>query len=193
MLEIPDINPICLVGIDPGTRFLGYCRMLIHPHTYTVLGIESETIQAIQSSYYNRQLSLVHGDTVARIQCYKSELLQRFLIDRPTLIASESPFFHKLHPSSYAPLVEVVCAIREAVWNYDINLPLETIAPMVVKKAINAKSNAIKEEMTLALLNYAPYRSILPRQYITELDEHSVDAIAVVTALYRSKVLHETI
>ena len=186
MFEIPEYE-ICLVGIDPGTRYLGYSRMMIDSQN-RILSVDSETIVAERSMWYDRQMSMVCGDSVARIYSYRNELLQRFTRDRPTLIACESPFFHRLHPGSYGPLVETFAMIREVVWQYDSHLVLEGIAPMVVKKSIGARSNAAKEEMTDALIQYPLFKGVLSKSYIAELDEHSVDAIAVVNALYRHKV-----
>lgn len=190
MFEIPEYE-ICLVGIDPGTRYLGYSRMMIDSSN-RILSVDSETIVAERSMWYDRQMSMVCGDSVARIYSYRGELMQRFTRDRPTLIACESPFFHRLHPGSYGPLVETFAMIREVVWQYDSHLVLEGIAPMVVKKSIGARSNATKEEMTEALIQYPLLKGVLSKSYIAELDEHSVDAIAVVNALYRNKVLHQS-
>ena len=149
MFEIPEYE-ICLVGIDPGTRYLGYSRMMIDSGN-RILRIDSETIVAERSVWYDRQMSLVCGDSVARIYSYRSEL-----------------------------------------WQYDSHLVLEGIAPMVVKKSIGARSNATKEEMTEALIQYPLFKGILSKGYIAELDEHSVDAIAVVNALYRNRVLKQS-
>lgn len=189
MFEIPEYE-ICLVGIDPGTRYLGYSRMMIDSGN-RILSVDSETIVAERSVWYDRQMSMVCGDSVARIYSYRSELLQRFTRDRPTLIACESPFFHRLHPGSYGPLVETFAMIREVVWQYDSHLVLAGVPPMVVKKSIGARSNATKEEMTEALIQYPLLKGVLSKGYIAELDEHSVDAIAVVNALYRSRVLRD--
>lgn len=183
MLKIPNYPPLLIIGIDPGTQHLGCAFLHLDSMSNEIVSLSAITYTAKQLAEYDKNIALVHSDTTARIFAYRQFLTNLFTEHKPTLIGSESPFFFRLHPGAYGPLVETLAAIREAVWNYDNTLSLTTIPPSNVKKAVHAKGNATKEDMTKALLAYPD----LPcdKEVLANYDEHSVDACAVALATYR--------
>lgn len=186
MFTLPTLQDIKIVGIDPGTTSLGLTVISIDPYTYQINSINANTYLAKNLPTYNKYLSSVHGDLMARVSAYKEFLVDLFREIKPSLIGSESPFFYRTHPGAYGPLVETLAAIREAVWIYDNNLPLFTVPPSNVKQAIGAKGNAKKEDMIIALSNFKPFN--LDQSFINQLDEHSIDSIAVCAAMFKEYI-----
>lgn len=189
-MYFPPLQDIKIIGIDPGTTSLGICIVTINPYTYQVSNLDANTIFANKLPSYDKYLSSIHGDLMARIFAYRSYLEELFIMYKPTLIGSESPFFYRTHPGAYGPLVETLAAIREAVWRYDNTLPLITIPPSNVKKAIGAKGNANKDDVFKALLNYTPFN--LDPVFISQLDEHAIDAIAVTAGILNDYVWRQS-
>lgn len=179
MLTMPaDASPILpIVGIDPGSVSLGVGVIWFN--------IDTNCIEMTEAKTYNGEklgrgswITERSGDRAGRIAGLKDNLLRIFNIVQPVVIASESPFFNQRRPQAYGALTEVVCAIREAVEDYDRWKHLQLIDPPTVKNAVGAKGNAGKEEVKEKLLGlpHINYQGEVP---LYALDEHSVDAIAV--------------
>lgn len=181
------LKDIKIIGIDPGTQHLGLAIGSVDSYSYQIRNIEVCTYKAVQLPTYDKHLSYVHGDLTARVKAYRDFLYHEFCRVQPTLIASESPFFYRTHPGAYGPLVETLAAIREAVWLYDNTLPLYTVPPSNVKQAIGAKGNAKKEDMIDALERFSLFG--MSKERISQLDEHGIDACAVMAALYKDRFI----
>ena len=186
MFRLPVFKDLKVIGIDPGTTSLGLCIITLDGYSNEIKDISATTYLAKNLPTYSKYQSEIHGDLMARITAYRLFLSQLFIDVEPTLIGSESPFFYRTHPGAYGPLVETLASIREAVWQYDNTLPLLTYPPSNVKQAINAKGNAKKEDMIIALSNFKPFN--LDISYINQLDEHSIDAIAVCAAIFKDYI-----
>lgn len=188
MFSLPTTIPtLKIVGIDPGTSTLGLAVLEIDATTYDFISISATTYQGKYLPGYDKQLSKMHGDSFARVHAYRSYLLDKFNLINPSVIASEAPFFHRLHPAAFAPLVEIVSAIKEAVYYYDAYMPLTTVPPLNVKRAIMAQGND-KSDMRTALERYTPFS--IASSIIAAMDEHSIDACAVCAYVFNQ--LHST-
>lgn len=171
-----------LVGIDPGSTNLGVAVLTIDLETLAIVSTYAFTVHADKSPYYE-WMSEYHPDRVQRIRALEEILYQTFLRYQPLQVWSESPFYNRFRPNAYGVLVEVLECIRRAVFQYHPTLPLMTIDPPSVKKALGASSKAKKDAVALALSEMTALKLTVP---LAQLDEHAVDAIGVVYGGYRN-------
>lgn len=166
-----------IVGIDPGTEHLGLSCITFNVVT---LGIHQTAAQVFVGSKLgiSSQQSLVHSARFARIDAHRENLTSVLRALKPVAVVCESPFFNSMRPQAYGALVEIVNAIRYAVWEYDPQMPLDLLDPPRVKRSVGAAGNAKKDVMQQAVLGLSElnFQGPVP---LTELDEHSIDAIAV--------------
>ena len=166
-----------LIGIDPGTTKLGLCTLEFNIDTLEVVKIEAITLDAdkLPSSPW---MGAIYGERLRRIFALRRYLIDHFHETTPISVGSESPFYNRNRPNAYAALVEVLCSIREAYIEYSIRSPLFLIDPPTVKKAIGAAGNADKVSVKAKILTHPVLceKSTTP---INDLDEHSLDAMAV--------------
>lgn len=166
-----------LLGIDPGSSNLGISIYKLDFQTLAIKESFAFTISAKDTGFYNRYTSDVFGDKIARLQAMKNELASVFRTYSPSIIMCESPFFNRFTPNAYAILIEVVNLIQETVWEYNYQIPFFKIDPPTAKRAVGAKGNAKKEEMTQAIIEIKDRLKL--RNNPLELDEHSIDALAI--------------
>ena len=174
-----------LIGIDPGTNTLGVAELSFDVETLQILNITAVTLVAAKQTrdFWSNG---IHGDRFGRINWLEDELTEIFHISDPFQIAVESPFFNRMRPNAFEPLIQIKFAIQRAVYHFTAWKQLYEIDPPTVKKSVGAKGNADKDTMKLAVIAYLelhgiPYTGPVP---INELDEHSIDAIAVVIARF---------
>lgn len=179
MLPYPqDANElVSIVGIDPGSETLGCSILCFNLRTFEIISVEAVTFigSKLTSSDWTGE---IFNDRIQRIQAHERNLLQLFQRINPLIIAIESPFMSVRRPSAYGALTEVVCAVRNAVLQFDVWRPLYLVDPPNAKKAVNAKGNADKEGVKAGLKTIPELMQAL-QVPIEHLDEHSIDAIAV--------------
>nr|DAP96957.1 MAG TPA: RuvC [Caudoviricetes sp.] len=182
MFQLPNIPYFRIIGIDPGTVNLGICILDIDPYTYQFQDIKAYTVIARRLPYFDIQTALTHGETTARIHAYQHYLYQLFQDQHPSIVACEEPFYHRLHPGSYKPLVALLTHIQQALYQYNPYLPITLMSPLSVKKAVNAQGSKDKDAVRQGLLHYQPFS--LSESFLNVLDEHAVDACAVCAYVY---------
>jgi Holliday junction resolvasome RuvABC endonuclease subunit len=181
---------VAIIGIDPGSTHLGVAVLKFNTLTSEIVHTEAWTLDGGRLKGKNNWLEEIHGARTARIEAMGRELLNTFYHYQPVGVASESPFINSKFPMSGLVLTEVLSEIRNAVMDYDSWQQLHMVPPSSVKNAVSAPGNANKEVMkekvaAIPILNYA---GNVPLKY---LDEHSIDAIAVVFSLYRKVISRE--
>lgn len=167
-----------VISIDPGTDNLGFAVLDVTYDDFKIIKTVSKTITASKLVTEESWISQVHGYRMARIQKLKEVLINNFNNIEPAFIVCESPFFNPRMPGAFQPLAEILFAIKEAVLEHNWWLPLYLIDPSTIKKSVKAPGNADKTVMKkcvdeLTDINYEG--DVL----IKDLDEHSIDAIAV--------------
>ena len=187
MLRLPKdgATTTTIVGIDPGTETLGVAIMTISLLDYSILSTEARTFHGSKLAGKESWLSEVFGSRTDRVKAHEENLLNIFNSVKPLLIASESPFYNQRFPQAYGALMEVICAIRSAVMRHSNWKSLGLFDPPTVKNAVGAQGNADKNTVysKVIALNCLNYTGLVP---ITELDEHSIDAIAVAYCQYKN-------
>lgn len=188
-LVIPsNASPIAsIIGVDPGSNCLGVGIIYYDVITLEIVGSDAFTLFADKLAK-NSWTGFVHGGRAGRIEAL-GETLLKVMHDQTGLtdVISESPFMSRF-AQTFAALTEVVNEVRFAVTRYHPWMPLHLVDPPSVKNAVGAKGNADKDAVKLALrmLEGFVYTGGIP---FGDLDEHSVDALAV--GYFRYKQLKE--
>lgn len=178
-----------VVGIDPGSQTLGLCVLSFDIVTFEIISTQAKTFYGDRLPQYDKFIAATHGDRVARILAHKQNIKELLYYYKPIIVASESPFFNTRRPNAFAALLEVLTMIRDSIIEYNPYQPLIGIDPPTVKKAVGAPGNADKSMVLLALSKMGDALK-LNQNYISQLDEHSVDAIAVAYCAYVNQVLN---
>lgn len=171
-------NYVSLIGIDPGSTHLGISIMRVDPTNWTIINTRAKTIHAQKLIDLNSDLVIYHGEKIARIRQLNQKLSTLFAFERPIAVASESPFYSQRRPSAFGVLTEVIDSVREAVYQYNVSMPLTLIDPPTVKKAVGAPGNADKE-VVKRFVKQSPLLNYVGDTPLELLDEHSIDSIAV--------------
>jgi hypothetical protein len=174
-------NYCCIIGIDPGNQ-MGVTLLWFHPISMEIIRIEPMTLNQDKLTVDDNHIQY-HGIRFAKNMALRDALVNLFRIYWPVAVVSESPFFNRLSPGSYGPLLEMVFSIRLAVSLYDSWMGLDVIPPSNVKQALGAKGNCGKPEMITALINNINITSKLIRP-VNELNEHEIDSVAVAYSKY---------
>lgn len=167
-----------LVSIDPGTKFCGVC-MVEYDDEFNITYLSPRTIDTdkIHSPYADTRGSL-HGERYGRLLKLSIAFERILRYFNPEAIACEAPFYHRLHPGAFAPLVETVFTLRNVSMDYDIDVPFLLYAPMMVKR-IGAGNNSAKKDEVRAALSKNPQVMSAIDTSLESLSEHAIDAIAV--------------
>ena len=180
MLHIPEqgSNTSCIVGIDPGSENLG---IAVLEFDLTILCITKTTAKTIVGSKLMKKNSWaieLHGERASRIEALQEAILDVLNQNNPIIVVCESPFFSSRMPSAFGVLVEVMLAIKQAVSKFSVWKLVHFIDPPTVKRGVGGKGNADKFKMKELVCNLSDlcYHGNIA---IADLDEHSIDAIAV--------------
>lgn len=176
-LPIDQTTEACIVGIDPGSETMGVCILHFNVVTLNITKVSPATYIGSKLPF-DRMLSILHGDRTTRVKSHEDNLFSIFVMNAPVAVSTESPFYNPRMPGAYGALVEVICAIRNAVIRYSDTKPLYKVDPSSVKQAIGAKGNSDKEIVRKSIAQIPEIINALDRP-LHILDEHSIDATAV--------------
>lgn len=179
-----------IVGIDPGSTTLGFSVLEYDARTFNIIRTYAYTLNAGKMKL-NLQDIENHSERYARIYEIMDALYKAFYEIKPNHVISESPFMAILRPSAFAPLVEVVFAIRSALRQYDPLMPLDLIDPPSAKNAVGAPGNAKKDkvkEAVVALLPILCFDEVESGCTFDQLDEHAVDGLAIAYSRWKKLV-----
>lgn len=184
MLRIPDDDPpyATILGIDPGTDTLGLAAIEFDCTTMEIHGSEARTFKSNKLGMKD-WVEEIHGTRFARILAQCENLGRLLNLVGPAYIASESPFFSRVHPQAFGALTELVTGIKRTVFEWSPTIAIEFIDPPSVKNAVGAKGNADKFAVRGCVLSMPEFK-YAGRVPMTELDEHSIDGLAVCYAKY---------
>ena len=185
MLVIPEESPslITIIGIDPGTSFLGVCEMTINLETLLIVNIKAYTLNAAKLyTFVNESMIERLGERAWRIYCLQRRLFSIFQQIKVSSIAYEHPFYNPKRPQAFMALLEAKAAIMNACQLHDSTMLPIPIDPSSIKNSVGAKGNVGKDPIREAILKLYPKDSLVLPQ--GDLDEHSCDAIAVAHCRY---------
>lgn len=176
-----DMAPLRIIGIDPGTDTLGVSVLEVCLATNRISLAMSATYSGTQMARNYRWISQVHGDKVARLRAHHDNLCNIFHFWNPHEIICEAPYLGRF-PSAFQALVECKQAILSAVMDYDEYLQLQIVDPPTVKKALKVNGKSGDKSLMHNGITDLVNRGVIQNPsgiYIPELDEHSIDSIAV--------------
>lgn len=170
---------LVFLAIDPGTNDCGISVYYCHPSDLSIIKIESSTIISDKVELEG-DIDLLDSHTeryikVKKVQKAFIRLLQHY---QPHMVCCESPFYHKLHPGAYAPLVEIIFSLRDAVANFNKLIPMYLYEPLLIKKTLTGKAFADKNLMRASLSEVKEICETLTLE-VSQLSEHAVDATAI--------------
>lgn len=187
-----DNIPNCyLLGIDPGSSSLGLAILELDSTTFSIVATTAYTIEATKLELFNT-LDLRLPERERRLRAISKAVGLCLEAYRPLTLAIESPFFNSRKPSAYAVLIETMYVLKQTARAYDLNLPIIEVDPPTAKKAIGVRRLKAKERRRLKLTTkdlvreaLLPLTALKLTESIDSLDEHSLDAIAVVYSSYK--------
>ncbi len=182
--------PFRIIGIDPGSSALGVAVLDLYLDDLTVELVDARTFNAAKGIRDYDVLVQYQHERFARLQ-YMSDSLSGYIYAmRPNGVASESPYMGRF-PAAFRALSECLLIIHQAVVAYDPYTRLHMIDPMTVKAAVGVVSKGYKNKAALAkehVRNAVLGLTLSNPNNIPmdQLDEHSIDAIAVAMARIRA-------
>ena len=124
-------KPVTILGIDPGTLFMGYSVIEVHKEQFTIKIIDVLKLSSKKDHY--QRLQMIHE----RI----TELVNQF---SPDQFAIEAPFFGK-NVQSMLKLGRAQGVAIAAAMNKEI--PVTEYSPKKVKQSITGNGNADKDQV----------------------------------------------
>lgn len=187
MLHAPSCSRIFnIVGIDPGTNTLGYAVLKVSLPDLTIVESDAFTLKGEKLMSPDTWLAEVYTDRMVRLDALHFKLVRLFQRDVPIAVAGEEPHFNRKFPNAFGPLVETMAMIRQAVIRFDRWVVFRTFDAMSIKRAVGVegkipkgKAKQVVREQVLAQPEFR-YNGAIP---IEELDEHSIDALAIAYTL----------
>jgi Holliday junction resolvasome RuvABC endonuclease subunit len=167
-----------LIGIDPGTEYCGV-TLVEYSMDGGVISISPRTINTnhVHLPYADDRV-LLHGERYSRLKKLSHAFEKILGSFRPDTIACEAPFYHRLHPTAFAPLVETVFVLRNTSMEFDPGIPFLLYPPRLVKKTSAGDSYANKPAMKKAMQARKDVIDHIDTP-IDSLSEHAIDSIAV--------------
>lgn len=146
---------------------------ITHASGFTIRGSKLDSMRDWDIESYSERF--------ARIRAHSTEFTKVLEELRPDVVICESPFYNPRRPNAFEVLVEVMTMLRNTLYTWDSWKTLNLVDPPTAKKSFGAPGNAKKEAM-FEVLKANPD---LQFPGILELDEHSIDAVAVGYHLYK--------
>lgn len=175
MLNVSRDNFI-ICGIDPGTRFCGVCFLNID-FNYNIIDININTLNPENNPLFNIGQN-AHDEITNRLFNIHNVLLKYFKYYSPISISVESPFYNRLRPGAYGPLVEAMHVVKNAAFTFNKNTNFRLYSPSIIKLAIGSNYKASKDEVKESILNLKELNKEY-KELLNSGNEHEIDSFAV--------------
>lgn len=179
MLTMPvdSTAPFTVLAFDPGSSHLGIAILdskldgskTVVRHAFT------EHLKDTHPGY--TAFADLHGSRQVRLMILRDTVLNMIRTIRPNAVIVESNYLGRF-ANSFSALVECVAAVRSALFEYDPFIPLYLVDPTTVKISAGMKrvKGTDKEDVRNAIRGCTDLEWWVD---LEELDEHSVDAVAI--------------
>jgi len=178
MLIMPIASPIYrILSIDPGSYNLGFAVIDIDVALRTATVVNAGTFYSKGAPEQWQFLAEIQGERFTRFHYLYQAVSDLLVQTQPQWVISEAPYLGKFL-QAYEALVECLSMVRQAVYHYNPALPLETVDPPSVKKAVGASGRSKDKDIVrvaLSQMSKLHWRDTT----INTLDEHAIDAVAV--------------
>lgn len=172
------LEEFCFIAIDPGLNNTGIAIFYVKVNPFEILSITASTLR---SDRLLDDTGLDDEDFTERLhKRYKmGNALKRILEEtNPCVVVSESPFFDRRKPGSFAVLTEVLTTLFDTVVNYNPLIRFSMVEPLLVKKVLGVAGQKGKEVVREAMSKETLVIQALSSP-LEHLDEHAVDAVGV--------------
>lgn len=170
-----------LIGIDPGSN-MGIAILELNEN-FTPISLKAFTIKSNINLNTISDLELLHTSRYFRLKNQRLRLLNLFLVNEPIAVACETPYFNARMPTAFSSLVETLSTIKQALIDYNEFMELYGIDPSTIKKNVGANGIAKKDSIKISVSNLEIVK--LLDGDLEKLDEHAIDAIAIVFSLFK--------
>ncbi len=179
LLFIPkQYNTARLLAIDPGSKTMGVSLLEFDFDTRENWVLDSFTIDADRRVGTISYVSDYHGDRATKLLTHHRALKRLLEEWEPDAVVSESPYMGRF-PQAFEALTDTMNVIRSAVREYNMFLHLHKFDPATVKTAVGVSGKSGDKEAIRRALQGLPDLRFTESVLLSELDEHSVDSIAV--------------
>ena len=172
------LEEFCFIAIDPGLNNTGIAIFYVKANPFEILSITASTLK---SDRLIDDSGLDDEDFTERLhKRYKmGNALKRILEEtNPCIVVSESPFFDRRKPNSFAVLTEVLTTLFDTVVNYNPLIRFSMVEPLLVKKVLGVAGQKGKEVVREAMSKEKELIQALSCP-LEHLDEHAIDAVGV--------------
>ena len=165
----------CVVGIDPGSSYLGLCTLWFDSKTFEIVLVQAKTLYG---GKYKQNLTIndTFGGTQSMLIGHQRYLTGHFDLVRPLAVFSESPFYNSRMPSAFGSLMKTMEHIKSACMEHDAYMHFATVDPPTAKKAIGVGGGSRDKADMIKGLDKQTWRDKIVFEEVTE---HAVDAVAV--------------
>lgn len=191
MFPIPDsYQQFDLVAIDPGLNNIGVAVFQFQTNPLKILTINAFTIK--EERVEDR--TCLDGEYIAEQVVKRTRMVNAVLTVlkkvSPEALVSESPFFDRRKPGSFAVLTEVINDIFSGTLRFNNNIRISMVAPLLVKHTLGVAGQKGKEVVKEAMSQTQEVLEVLESDF-DELDEHAIDAIGVGYTYFKRRLLNE--
>jgi hypothetical protein len=186
---LPESGPTTLriVGFDPGTAHLGVAVLDWVWGDPLPVVVYANTFHAKDETHDSSMAEII-GKRDCRMRTLRAELQEILPILEPHFAITETPFMQRGKLSAYESGVEIQLMLRECLWEYSPRIPLNGINPKTLKNHLGVVHvGTDKSDMYRAVLKVYGKSTIID---LTELDEHSIDAIGACNFFWRAELMN---
>lgn len=181
-MHIPDsYREFKLVTQDPGLNNIGlsvYELELLDDNKVRIKRIHAETLTTRNVKEITPLDSDLHEEFLQKKDNMTSAVALFVKDEDPCVFVTETAFFDRFHPSSYAVLSMVISEVFDKILKNNPNITLGKLAPKAVKKLFNIAGQKGKDPVKEAVSQIKVIMEKLDVDF-WKLDEHSIDAIAI--------------
>lgn len=184
--RLPD-RMIRIAGVDPGTSHLGLAVLDWEIGTDQAEVVWADTIHVTDPTH-GSSFSETVGKRDARMVQLDAAFGEFCRLARPTFFSSETPFMKRGKLSAYESGVELQLMLRRKLWSVFPTKIIHGYHPIIVKSYVGVDARGTdKSDMARAVCALYKQHSLID---LTQLDEHSIDAIAVCNIFVRLSLLN---
>ena len=199
-LVIPDYRSadLCILGLDPSTVRVGLSVLHFDNETLELTKLKAYTLRAEHLFDQDSELVGFRGNRNSRLLGLSRQIGLEIKEAEPFMVVHEAAYFDRRKPTAFEALSQSIAYITQAVVNVSERIQILPIEASIAKKAVGVTGKG-KEAVEEALLRKKDILEIWKnsnRISISELDEHSRDAIAMAYSgylEYKKRVLPDVI
>jgi len=178
-----------ILGIDPGTKTMGYSIMTVDLRTLERVDMETFTINAERPTDGRLAADFMpehHSELFKRVREHEVRLMHILQTYQPFQVAVELPFFNRLHPGAFDPLVQMFAMVQNTVYDYNPWMTLYKVENTVTKAMVTPESKAERKRIREAYATSKERVAACVKMHsdftfidTDLLDEHEIDASLV--------------